>query len=189
MVSISPVAPSGHTMPSPTSAAMPWHSGTAETTAPVWWFFATKSGSFTAVPSAQNQMPFAGILPSETSFALSGLFSRSAFALTMSARSTSAFWQPVGSRGPIFSPKWSCGGMSLMPFISACACTAMCLNEWPRFTVMPAFSARAANSGSLKSSVIISSDTAPSMEPAEWDKMRFSSNGMSPDSKVTMLQR
>ena len=37
-------------MPRPTSAAMPWHSGTAETTAPVCSFFATKSGSFTAVP-------------------------------------------------------------------------------------------------------------------------------------------
>ena len=54
---------------------------------------------------------------------------------------------------------------------------------------MPAFSARAANSGSLNSSVIISSDTAPSMEPAECDKMRFSSKGISPVSYVTMLQR
>ena len=76
-----------------------------------------------------------------------------------------------------------------MPFISACDCTAMWRNEWPRFTVMPALAATAANSGSENSSVIISSDTAPSIEPAECDKMRFSSNGRSPDSKVTMLQR
>ena len=51
--------------------------------------------------------------------------------------------------------------------ISACDCTAMWRKEWPRFTFMPAFSARGANSGSLNSAVTIASDTSPSMEPAE----------------------
>ena len=42
---------------------MPWQMGTALTTAPGMPYAASKAGRLTAVPSAQNQMPLAPVLP------------------------------------------------------------------------------------------------------------------------------
>ena len=51
--------------------------------------------------------------------------------------------------------------------------------EWPGSTVIPAFSAAAANSGSAKSHAMSASDSSAPMLPAEWDRMRRSAKGVS----------
>ena len=119
-----------------------------------------------------------------------GWCSSSSFAFFIRARSVSALAQPVGRMGPIFSPRWSCGGARTMPVMSALSCTARCRKDEPGRTLSPAASAMGLNSGLLKSHSMSSSLSSPSMEPALCETMVRSSNGRpsSPPS-VTMLQR
>jgi hypothetical protein len=74
-----------------------------------------------------------------------------------------------------------------MPLISAAVCTDICLKDGDGYTFIPAFSAAFANSGMSKSALIMAIDSCPSILPALWDRMRFSSAGISPSSKQTML--
>ena len=76
--------------------------------------------------------------------------------------------------GPMTSPRWSLGGMSLMPVMSAPVWTAICRKEWAGFTLMPAARAAAMNAGVEKERLDEEMDSRPSMDPPEWERIFFS---------------
>ena len=129
-------------------------------------------------------------MPSAARFLFMGCSGRSSAAFSISSSSTAALAQPRGRMGPIFSLRWSCGGARTMPSMSASDCTARWRKLEPGCTVIFAFSASAANSGSAKSHLMSSSDSSPSMEPALWEIITRSAKGpCSSPPRFTMLQR
>ena len=100
-----------------------------------------------------------------------------------------AFGQPEGRIGPMTSPRWSCGGASLMPRMSAFVCTAMWRKEAAGCTTMPARSAIALKPGSANRYSTRAMESAPSMLPPEWERIFFSAKGLPQSSSAIMLQR
>lgn len=75
------------------------------------------------------------------------------------------------------SPRWSCGGIKHTPLGSQWCFTASGRNEGLGSMYISAARSAAENSGSLLSAATTSSASCPAMEPAEWERMRFSSKG------------